>query len=109
MTSPLTARPRAEPVGPKPPRRRRDLMPDVTSFVQALSDAFGADNIEAMIARGQAGEPTFYAKENGIEIGSRIHEATSWHCDAQALRDRRGCASCDGTCIAKHTPCPSPL
>lgn len=48
----------------------RDQMPLTTSFVDRLREAFGREHIDAQIRRGIAGAGTFYARENGHEIGS---------------------------------------
>ncbi|MEX3555315.1 MAG: hypothetical protein VB131_01370 [Burkholderia gladioli] len=81
-------------------------MPEIAAFVDSLSDAFGRDYIEDLIRRGQRGEPTFYAKENGIEVGTRLPGFTSvWRCDPKVLRDRHGCEGCSGTCIGTRERC----
>ena len=57
----------------------RTEMPNTAAFIDALRDAFGADMINDQIRKGMRGEPTFYANENGHELG------TPWipgECDA---------------------------
>lgn len=49
----------------------RQSMPTTTAFIDAMRDAFGSDAINAQIKAGIAGQPTFWAKENGQEIGTR--------------------------------------
>lgn len=49
----------------------RSEMPVTAAWIDALRDAFGADGINAQIRRGMRGEPVFYAKEGGREIGRR--------------------------------------
>lgn len=49
----------------------RQSMPTTAAFIDAMRDAFGADAINAQIKAGIAGQPTFWAKENGQEIGTR--------------------------------------
>ena len=49
----------------------RQSMPDTAAFIDAFRDAFGPDMINAAIKAGLDGQPTFYAKENGHEIGTR--------------------------------------
>lgn len=49
----------------------REEMPLVTDFVDAFRAEFGVAEINEQIRRGLRGEPTFYAKENGHEIGRR--------------------------------------
>lgn len=49
----------------------RDTMPTVTAFIDDLRAAFGKDMIDGQIRRGLAGEPVFYAEENGHVVGTR--------------------------------------
>lgn len=49
----------------------RDQMPKVTQFIDELREAFGKEMIDTQIRKGMQGEGSFYARENGIEIGSR--------------------------------------
>ena len=49
----------------------RDDMPLTAGFIDQMRDAFGVDMINSAIKGGLAGDGSFYAKENGIEIGSR--------------------------------------
>jgi hypothetical protein len=48
----------------------RSRMPLVAKFVDDCREAFGEAEINAQIKAGMAGEGTFYASENGIEVGS---------------------------------------
>jgi hypothetical protein len=50
----------------------RTQMPNVAAFVDGLRSAFGKDSIDGQIRKGMAGEPTFYAYENGHEIGTPL-------------------------------------
>lgn len=52
----------------------RNEMPAVTTFIDQMRDAFGKDHIDQQIRRGIKGEQTFYAAENGKEIGTPITE-----------------------------------
>ena len=45
-------------------------MPLVTAFIDGMRDAFGKDAIDAQIRLGMAGHKTFWARENGIDVGS---------------------------------------
>ncbi|MEX3931843.1 hypothetical protein AB4Y32_08520 [Paraburkholderia phymatum] len=45
-------------------------MPEIAAFVAALKSAFGEREIDEAIRRGKAGEPTFYACENGRSVGT---------------------------------------
>lgn len=46
-------------------------MPVVSGFIDAMREAFGREVIDAAIRSGIAGRGTFWASENGIEVGSR--------------------------------------
>ncbi|SEJ16051.1 hypothetical protein SAMN05192539_1007109 [Paraburkholderia diazotrophica] len=45
-------------------------MPEIAAFVAVLKSAFGEREIDEAIRRGKAGEPTFYACENGRSVGT---------------------------------------
>ncbi|HWT37260.1 MAG TPA: hypothetical protein VN289_13315 [Paraburkholderia sp.] len=45
-------------------------MPEIAAFVANLKSAFGEREIDEAIRRGKAGEPTFYACENGRSVGT---------------------------------------
>ncbi|SIT50524.1 conserved hypothetical protein [Paraburkholderia piptadeniae] len=47
-------------------------MPEIAAFVAALKSAFGDREIDEAIRRGKAGEPMFYACENGLSVGTAI-------------------------------------
>ncbi len=49
----------------------RETMPTVAAFIDEMREAFGAAEINASIKAGMAGQPTFYASENGVEIGTK--------------------------------------
>jgi hypothetical protein len=80
-------------------------MPEMAAFVADLKAAFGEQEIEEAIRRGKAGEPTFYASENGRSVGtaSPAHES-AWRVD-RAVRDRHYCEGCDGSCVGTATSC----
>jgi len=48
----------------------RTEMPNVAAFVDELRAVFGVEMVNEQIRRGLKGEPTFYAKENGHELGT---------------------------------------
>ena len=50
----------------------RVAMPKVAAFIDDMRAAFGAEGINASIKGGMAGVPTFYARENGHEIGTPL-------------------------------------
>ncbi len=49
----------------------RLAMPHTAGFIDALREAFGASQIDQSIRAGIEGQPTFWARENGREIGTR--------------------------------------
>ena len=55
-----------------PAKPLRETMPTVAAVIDDLRDAFGADVINPSIKGGMAGVPTFYARENGQEIGTPL-------------------------------------
>ena len=55
-----------------PAKPLRETMPTVAAIIDDLRDAFGADVINPSIKGGMAGVPTFYARENGQEIGTPL-------------------------------------
>jgi len=53
----------------------RQAMPTVAAWIDALRDAFGAEEINAAIKAGIDGQPTFYAAEGGQQIGTKLSSA----------------------------------
>jgi hypothetical protein len=49
----------------------RQTMPATAAFIDDLRAAFGADTINPAIKAGIDGQPTFWAQENGQEIGTK--------------------------------------
>lgn len=56
----------------KPTGSLRESMPQTAAIIDELREAFGAPGINAAIKAGIDGRPTFYARENGLEIGSKV-------------------------------------
>jgi hypothetical protein len=50
----------------------REQMPVISEWVDSLREAFGKASIDGQIRKGISGEPTFWASENGIEIGTKV-------------------------------------
>lgn len=48
----------------------RAEMPTVAAWIDQLREAFGADQVNPSIKAGINGQPTFWAKENGQEVGT---------------------------------------
>lgn len=59
----------------------REEMPETARFIDGLREAFGKESIDGQIRAGMNGSPVFYARENGIEIGTPLvkHEKITWH------------------------------
>jgi hypothetical protein len=49
----------------------RQTMPETAAFIDACREAFGAEMINVAIKAGIDGQPTFWASENGQEIGTK--------------------------------------
>lgn len=54
----------------------RQSMPTVSAFIDECREAFGAEMVNDMIKLGMQGAETFYASENGIEVGTKFREPT---------------------------------
>ncbi len=78
-------------------------MPEIARFVEALREAFGADEINAIVRRGRTGEPVFFAREGGMEFGTPLATAAGW--DASAVVDRHYCDDCGGACLETGVRC----
>lgn len=68
-------------------RSLRAEMPIVAEFIDQLRDVFGADSINQAIKAGMDGQQTFWARENGQEVGTRATQASK-------PRQRASCATC---------------
>lgn len=53
------------------PGSLRTEMPTVAGWIDDLRAAFGAEQINAAIRAGLDGQPTFWASENGREVGRK--------------------------------------
>lgn len=49
----------------------RQAMPETAAFIDAMREAFGPENINPSIKAGIDGQPTFWARENGQEVGTK--------------------------------------
>jgi hypothetical protein len=84
---------------------RKHPMPEIAAFVAELRRAFGDATIDEAVALGRAGEPTFFASENGRTVGTKAPDAAnSWRVDG-SVRDRHFCRGCDGSCIGTDIRC----
>jgi len=55
----------------------RDEMPETAGFIDSLREAFGKEMVDEQIRQGMRGQPVFWARENGREIGTRSDSAAS--------------------------------
>ena len=80
-------------------------MPEVAEFVAKLREAFGDATVDEAVARGKAGEPTFFARENGRTVSTKpIDEFNRWQADG-SVRERHYCQGCAGSCIGTGRRC----
>ncbi|MFM0356503.1 hypothetical protein PQR12_23665 [Paraburkholderia nemoris] len=80
-------------------------MPEIAAFVADLKVVFGEQEIDEAIRRGKAGEPTFYACENGHSVGTPSPAKPDvWLVD-RSVRNRHYCAGCDGSCVGTTNSC----
>ncbi|MFM0170316.1 hypothetical protein PQR33_13375 [Paraburkholderia sediminicola] len=88
-------------------RVRRDghPMPEIAAFVSKLREAFGDEVIDDAVRQGKAGEPSFYACENGRAVGTVTPLSTNSRQVDESIRGRRYCHGCDGECIGQGTCC----
>ncbi|TCS37471.1 hypothetical protein EDC30_104275 [Paucimonas lemoignei] len=56
----------------------KEKMPECAAFIEDLCQAFGTEAIHGQIRKGLNGEPTFWAKENGHEIGTPVDSGAEW-------------------------------
>lgn len=78
---------------------------EIAAFVADMKAVFGEREIDEAIRRSKAGEPTFYACENGRTSGTPTPAQTNvWRVDG-AVRDRHYCAGFDGSCVGTTKSC----
>jgi hypothetical protein len=86
-------------------RKAGHPMPEIAAFVAKLREAFGDEVIDGVVKRGKAGEPDFFACENGREVGTASPPRTnSWRVD-ESIHGRRYCRGCDGECVGLAVRC----
>ncbi|QCP48316.1 hypothetical protein FAZ95_03420 [Trinickia violacea] len=80
-------------------------MPELAAFIAGLKAAFGDATIDEAVQLGKAGEPTFFARENGRSVGTASPPSqNAWPVDNR-LHDRHYCAGCNGACIGQDVRC----
>ncbi|WP_244314783.1 hypothetical protein [Paraburkholderia unamae] len=78
-------------------------MPETGASVDALREAFGTDEINAIVRRGRAGEAVFLAREAGREFGTPLPAGWGW--DSAGARERHFCTGCHGECVQTGARC----
>ena len=80
-------------------------MPEMAAFVAELKAVFGDAVVDDAITRSKAGEPTFYACENGRAVGTASSKSDSAWRVVNSILDRHFCPGCDGTCVGQDVRC----
>ncbi|OAJ62773.1 hypothetical protein A6V36_20605 [Paraburkholderia ginsengiterrae] len=80
-------------------------MPELAGFMAKLRAAFGDEAIDDAVRRGKAGEPTFYANENGRAVGTASPANDNVWRVAADIRNRQYCPGCDGGCVGQGVGC----
>jgi len=62
----------------------REVMPVTAAWIDRMRTAFGAEHIDGQIRKGMKGEATFWASENGHEVGTKGREG--W----KVIKDAKG-------------------
>ncbi|MCY0388415.1 hypothetical protein OVY01_14475 [Robbsia sp. Bb-Pol-6] len=76
-------------------------MPTVAAWIDQLRAAFGSDVIHDAI---RAGEPAFYAEEDGHILGTPLlKNVNAWN--LEGLAQRQFCKGCHGECVGTDQPC----
>lgn len=79
-------------------------MPEITAWVASLRAAFGDEVMDDAIRRSRRGEGVFYARENGIEFGTRLPESENV-LHSEGISNRFLCSQCGGRCVVTKTRC----
>ncbi len=64
----------------------RELMPTTTAFIDECREAFGVDMVNQQIKLGMRGAQSFYASENGQEVGTKIAEGHGMTLDQMVIK-----------------------
>ena len=59
-------------------RELKEKMPGVAAFIEQMVEMFGKEAIHSQIRKGLTGEPTFWASENGHEIGTKVESGARY-------------------------------
>ena len=82
----------------------RTDMPETAAFVDDMRAAFGADMVDSAIRAGMKGEGTFFASENGREVGSRAREIDGKSVNANEIARSSPCDGCKHLRINPASP-----
>jgi hypothetical protein len=80
-------------------------MPEMAAFMEKLRYAFGDESVDNAVRRGKAGEPTFYACENGRAVGTASPVIENAWRVTDDIRDRQYCDGCGGGCVGQGVGC----
>lgn len=69
-------------------RRPGHPMPEMAAFMAKLRSAFGDETVDEAVRRGKAGEPTFYACENGNSVAHAICASTKPPISSNRVKSR---------------------
>lgn len=83
----------------------RHPMPEIAAFVADMKAAFGELEIDEAVRRGKAGEPTFYANENGRAVGTASPMTENPWRVTNDIRNRQYCPGCNGGCVGQAIGC----
>ena len=64
-------------------RKAGHPMPEIAAFVAKLREAFGDEVIDGVVKRGKAGEPDFFACENGRAVGTATEHVAGRRSDSR--------------------------
>jgi hypothetical protein len=59
----------------------KEKMPEVAAILDWACEVFGKESVHGAVRQGLAGEPVFFASENGYEIGTPLvkGQGITWH------------------------------
>lgn len=63
----------------------REDMPVVAALIDDLRATFGKEMIDRQIRKGINGQPTFWASENGHEVGTKAERGTVIRWDVRGV------------------------
>lgn len=82
----------------------REAMPCTATFIDDCRDVFGVDGVNAAIKAGISGDGSFYAKENGVEVGSRPRDIDGKSVSGNDLARQGRCDGCRHASVKLVSP-----